>query len=268
MKPVLLFFLLSFSITSCIQAQDDEYVISNPNKSKNSFAEQPQFDSSTKKNPDYTAYFLNSTAYTLKKKQIRASGTNVLFMKGSYGLTNKTTVSTNISLLGTLTGSLKQQIDVNESVKVGISASGGVLFFNPADPTINSDRDSNIFLMGAQAMVTLGDKQDNLTVGTGYYLLKGTYDFAENGRQDYFINMIYIGFQKQISKKLYILGEGMYFFNTHIFTGGLGIKAVIGDRIALNFGVMPLGFNDPSTRQISIPMALPIISFRILLGRK
>ncbi len=268
MKPVLLSFFLLLTIVSCLHAQEDEYVISNPKKINKSNIKPSQVDSFKKKNPDYTAYFLNPTAYTLKKKQIRASGTNILFMKGSYGLTNNTTASVNISLFGTLTGSLKQQIGVNEMVRVGISASGGMLVLNPAAPTIHSDRDSNIFLMGAQAMITLGDKQDNLTAGTGYYLLKGTYDFAKNGTENYSINLVYIGFQKQISKKLYLMGEGMYFINNQIFTGGLGVKAVIGDRIALNFGVMPLGFNDPSTRQVSIPLALPIISFRMLLGRK
>ena len=263
-KSIIIYLFLSF-VTFNILAQND-YVISNPNKNhKKPNLSQP--DSFQISNPDYTSYFLNSTAYTLEKNQIRLSGTDVIFVKGSYGLTDNTMTSINISILGTATASLKQQIHINESLKLGASASGGILLFSPSNPNIHSDRDTNIYLGGGQVMVTLGDKQDNLTIGTGLYYIKSTFDLSGNGDYSLLMNNIYIGFQKQISKKIYVMAEGMNYLNYHIFTGAIGIKAVIGDRIALNFGFMPLGFNDPSTNRTEIPIAIPLISFRMLLGR-
>ena len=64
------------------------------------------------------------------------------------------------------------------------------------------------------------------------------------------------------------MAEGMFFTNSQVFTGAIGIKAVIGDRIALNTGLMPFGFNDPSTNKTVIePIPIPLVSFRYLLGR-
>ncbi|MGB0886569.1 MAG: hypothetical protein ACPGSL_00490 [Vicingaceae bacterium] len=262
----LTFLLSSLLIVLNCFAQDD-YVISNPNK-KPKKTELEHSKHTKIPNPDNTSYFLNSTANTLKKKQIRLSGTDAVFMKGSYGITNNTMASVNISLFGTATAAIKQQINISNNVKLGASVSGGVILFQPSDPNHYSDRDTNIYIGGGQAMCTLGDQQDNLTVGVGMYYLKGTFDITGSGDKELFLNNIYVGFQKQISNKLYFMAEGMYFINYQIFTGAFGVKLVVGDRIALNFGLMPLGFNNPSSNNTEIPVALPLISFRILLGKR
>jgi len=116
-------------------------------------------------------------------------------------------------------------------------------------------------------MLRLGDRQDNLTIGTGVYYVKSTFDLSGNKDLSFLMNNIYFGFQKQISKKLYLMAGGMYFLNYQIFTGAIRIKAIIRYRIALNFELMPLGFNDPTTNKTEIPIAIPLISFRMLLGK-
>lgn len=271
MKAIALFFLFfTFSLLN-IGAQEIEYVISKPNeKEKKEFIKPTQTDSNIIVNPDYTSYFLNSTAYTLDKKKIRLSGTDVIFVKASYGITNTTMASVNISLFGTFTGSVKQQINLSDYIKAGVSVTGGRIIYNASDGSANqSYSDSSIYMAGGQAMFTLGDRQDNITIGSGFYYIRSNLDLVGNGPENIYLNDIYIGFQKQIGKRFYIMGEGMYFVNQQVFTGALGIKFVMGEKMTLNFGIMPFGGKDPSTNSTYVaPIALPLISFRLLLGRK
>ncbi|MBL4592552.1 MAG: hypothetical protein JKX68_01910 [Flavobacteriales bacterium] len=268
MKRTLLLFLFASITFSALYAQDVDYVISDPKKERKEFKKPTVSDSTLIPNPDYTSYFLNATAYTLKKKNIRLSGTDIIFIKGSYGLTDNTMVSVNLSIFGTATASIKQQINLSKSVKVGISGTGGLILFLPGD-SLTQSNDTTMYMGGGQAMVTLGDKQDNITAGTGVYYIHSDYDLFGNGKKSFIINTIYIGFQKQLSKKLYVMAEGMYFINYQIFTGAIGIKLVMGDRITLNFGLMPFGWNTPGTNRTEVlPIAIPLISFRMLLGKK
>ena len=64
------------------------------------------------------------------------------------------------------------------------------------------------------------------------------------------------------------MAEGMYFINYQIFTGAIGVKVVMGERIALNFGLMPFGGSEPGTGNTVVqPFPIPLISFRLLLGK-
>ena len=266
----LFFFFFTLSLLS-INAQEVEYVISKPNENeKKEFKKPTQLDSNIIPNPDYTSYFLNSTAYTLDKKKIRLSGTDVIFVKASYGITDNTMASVNISVFGTFTGSVKQQINLSDYIKAGVSVTGGRIIYSANDGSTNQAySDSSIYMVGGQAMFTLGDKQDNITIGSGFYYVRSNLDLVGNGPENIYINDIYIGFQKQIGKRFYIMGEGMYFVNHQVFTGALGIKFVMGDKMTLNFGIMPFGGKDPGTNSTYVaPIALPLISFRLLLGRK
>ena len=259
--------VINFSVYF-IYGQEVDYVISDPSKiEKKNFKTPDNSDSTLIPNPDYTAYFLSQTAYTLKKKKIRLSGTDVLFMKGSYGLTDNMMVSLNLSAFGTITASLKQQITLSDAIKVAISGTGGLVFFAPGD-SLSQRNDTAIYMGGGQAMFTLGDKQDNITAGMGLYYIHSDFDLSGNGKKDILVNNIFVGFQKQLGKKLYIIAEGMYFINYQVFTGAIGVKLVMGDRIALNFGLMPFGWNNPGTNQTDVlPVAIPLISFRLLLGK-
>ncbi len=264
-----LFLFFAILIHSCIYAQDVDYVISDPGKvEKKEFEKPTKEDSNMVANPDYTSYFLNATAYTLKKKKIRLSGTDIFFVKGSYGLTDNTMVSVNLSVMGTATASLKQQINLSENLKLGVSGTGGLILYFPGD-SLNNRNDTAVYLVGGQAMVTLGDKQDNITAGTGFYYVKSPFDINGNGKDDQvFLNSVYIGFQKQLKKRLYFMAEGMYFINYQVFTGAIGIKLVMADRMALNFGLMPFGWKDPGNNRTDVlPVAIPLISFRLLLGK-
>lgn len=251
MEKVFIFFLFIF-LSFFAVAQDEDYVISKP-------AEPEKEIFNTIPNPDYTNYLLNSSAYTLKKRDIRISGTDIIYAKGSYGLTDNTMVSVSISLIGTLIGSIKQQININEDVKMGASISVGQLLSVPED--------SMIFFAGGQAMFTLGNIQNNITVGTGIYYAKGTFDLI-NEEREFFLNNVYVATQKQISRRVYLMAEGIYFWNYNVFSGAAGFKVTIKKRMSLSFGVMPIVWKNPTINNSYVEGNLmPILSFRILLDR-
>jgi len=96
-------------------AQDD-YVITIPDKKE---AHPTLFNSID--NPDFTNYFITPTAFTLHKREIRVSGTDLVFAKGSFGLTNKTTVSANIGFWGMVTGAIKTKIALAQDIIICIA---------------------------------------------------------------------------------------------------------------------------------------------------
>ena len=260
MKRIFIFFLFFNLVFFKGFAQDDDYVISKPNAihKKTNTTKNSTID--TVPNPDFTNYFISSTAYTLKKNTFRLSGTDIVFVKGSYGLTDYTSVSVNLSLFGTVNASIKQKININEDIKLGISTSVGRLLYLPPDTTA--------FNVGGDGMITFGDIQNNITVGTGFYYVKSNFDLINEDKELY-IQTLYIGAQKQLSRKMYLMAEVIYLLNDKVLTGALGLKLVVGNRISLNFGLMPLAWNDPSNNKFStMPGAIPLISFRMLLGAK
>ena len=100
MKLLHSFFFIIILIPNFSFGQDD-YVNEKPIKNRNLLED-------SLPNPDYTNYFINSSALTLKKESIRLSNSYILFTKGSYGLTDNSTISVGLSLIGTFTGSFKQ----------------------------------------------------------------------------------------------------------------------------------------------------------------
>tara|TARA_B100000809_G_scaffold266402_1_gene328961 strand:+ start:7321 stop:8082 length:762 start_codon:yes stop_codon:yes gene_type:complete len=244
--------LLLCGITTLAKAQDDDYVINQPeNQFKTSFEKL--------KNPDYTSYLLSSSSFTLKKRDIRIANTDILFAKGSYGLTDNTTASLSISLIGTLVASIKQQINIADELKIGFSASIGQIASLPTD--------SIIFFTGGQTMVTLGDHQNNITFGLGLYYAKSSFKVI-NEEKEFLLSNIYIATQKQLGKRVYLIAEGIYFNNYNIFSGALGVKITIKETMTLGFGIMPLAWIDPSINTSNIEAnAIPLITFRMLLDR-
>jgi hypothetical protein len=80
---------LIICLNSFFAFSQEDYVIEKPIDKRIS-----KFDSIP--NPDFTNYFLNSSALTLKKGDIRLSNTDILFTKGSFGFTEKSTISASI----------------------------------------------------------------------------------------------------------------------------------------------------------------------------
>ena len=244
----LFIFLITASIT---HAQDEDYVITKPVKINDQFDPIP--------NPNFTNYLLNSSAYTLKSRDIRITGTDIIFAKASYGLTNNTMASVSISLIGTLVGSIKQQVHINDHLKLGFAASIGQLISVPED--------SIVFFTGGQSMITLGDIQNSITFGAGFYYSKSTFDII-NEEREFFLSNVYIATQKQIGRRVYIVAEGIYFWNYNVFSGAAGVKITIKKHMTLGIGVMPLAWKDPTINQSNIKAsAIPLISFRMLLDR-
>jgi len=252
MKKGLLFCFLIFGLIYYASAQNDAYVIEQPdNQLKNNFEKL--------KNPDYTSYLLSSSSFTLKKREIRIVNTDIIFAKGSYGLTDNTTASLSISLIGTLVASIKQQINIADELKLGFSAAIGQVASLPTD--------SIIFFTGGQTMATLGDHQNNITFGVGFYYAKSSFKMI-NEDKEFLLSNIYIATQKQLGKRVYLIAEGIYFNNYNIFSGALGVKITIKESMTLGFGIMPLAWIDPSINTSNIEAnAIPLITFRMLLDR-
>jgi hypothetical protein len=227
----------------------DEYVIDKPVEKRLG-----KLDSIP--NPDYTNYLLNASAFTLKKGNIRLSSTDILFAKGSYGVTEKLTMSASISLVGTFIGSFKQQISLTEELKLAFSGSIGQLVSVPTD--------SVILFTGGEGMITLGDIQNNITFGVGYYYIKSSFNLIDNERE-FFVGNIHISTQKQLRKRVYLIGEGMYFGQYNVFSGSIGLKVIIKTNMTLGFGIMPIAWKDRNFSKSKIEGgALPILTFRML----
>ncbi|MBW6484373.1 MAG: hypothetical protein K0B10_15125 [Vicingaceae bacterium] len=255
MKNLLVLFFFFFIYASLV-AQDDEYIIEDPSKK----GVPPTFDKTQISNPDYTNYFLMPTAFTLKKKEIRLASTDLIFAKGSYGLSDRTTVSVNISALTMLTLGLKHSIKVSEDITIAGSISGGqLLYISP---------DTMSFIGGANLLVSFGDIQNNFSAGVGLFYMYSNFDFIDEDREITFFHF-FIGAQRQISKRLYLVIDGIYFPTYQVYTGGVGIKLTLGKKISLGFGFMPIAWNDVTTNSgVKLqPVTIPLISFKILLNK-
>lgn len=255
MRRILSLFIIFITYSSSY-AQNEEYVISKPSKPFQ-INPKPLYKID---NPDFTNYFLTPSAFTLKKDNIRLSNTDIVFIKASHGLTDNTMISINTSLFGMLTASVKHQIELSASLSIAGSLSLGVLASN--------GKDSSIFLGGSTFVGTYGDYQNNVSAGVGFYYAQSTFDII-NDDSNVSLYHAFIGIQKQVSRRLYLLLDGMYFFDYRFYTGGIGLKYIISDFISIGAGVMPLAINQAtSARSNTIDGGvIPILSFRMLLNR-
>tara|TARA_R110001592_G_scaffold88758_4_gene261314 strand:- start:427 stop:1197 length:771 start_codon:yes stop_codon:yes gene_type:complete len=250
------FILLFSSIYFTAAFAQDDYVLESDN-SKTTEINKAIFN---KPNPDYTSYFTTPTAYTLTKRDFRLASNDILFFKASYGLTNNTTISLNISAFSSLVGSIKQNIKRNENVSVSITASIGDLTSGLEDTTV--------LFTGGSGQATIGDHQNNVTIGTGIYYINSSVEMI-NEESEFFFHTINAGFQKQLSKNIYLMIDGLYFTNYNILTGGAGFKFVIKTKYSINAGLMPIFWNNiRSTRYDFTSGVIPFFSARMLIERK
>lgn len=239
-------------------AQSDDYVLDK--KKQHNISPQFQKDIYDTKNPDYTSYFISPTAFTITKRDFRFASNDILFLKGTYGLTSNTNVSLTSSLFGSIFGSVKHSFNLQNEKTLSLSASAGnfTAFL----------KDTNIVLTGTDAVFTIGDHQNNVSIGTGFYFIKSNIDIVYDKRE-FFIHAITFGIQNQISKKVYLMADGYYFTNYNFFTAAAGLKFVIKTRYCLNTGIMPFVRDDIRTTRHDIKSVfLPVISFKMLIERK
>lgn len=241
-----------FFLFSCSLIAQDDYVSEKKIKKKKGFTNIP--------NPDFTNYTFTASAYTLKKRDFRFTNTDVIFSKVSYGLTNNTMVSANMSFAGTFIGSIKHKINLNEGLDLAFTASAGQGLYLPTD--------SVIFVTGGQSILTFGDYQNNFSIGAGFYYAKANYIMV-NDEDELFLNNIYFGVQRQIKPRTYLLGEAMYFWNYNSFVGSLALKFIIKKRFSLITGLMPV-WRDARVspnRNVVQGGVIPVVAFRMWLNR-
>lgn len=252
---------ISFSVTAFAQT-DDDYV----NEDKTTTSKQKRTinpDATTIygiSNPDYTNHFLTPTSLTLKKGEIRLASSDIIFAKASYGLTNSTTISVNSALFGMFIPSIKQSITISNELTIAASISGGQLL------SISSD--SVIAFGGGSVMGTLGNIQNNFTFGAAFYYTKGTFDFVNNEDELSFLHF-FIGGHRQISQRVFISFDVMYFPAYQVYTGSAGVKITIRENMSIGIGVMPIAWNDVSTNNgVEFqPILIPLLSFKMLLNK-
>ncbi len=250
------FCLILFSFFKVQAQNDEEYVESYKNTKKPIFSK----DLYEYKNPDYTSYFISPTAFTITKRDFRIAGNDFIFYKLTYGLTGKTNVSINTSLFGSIIGSIKHSFDVRENNRFALSASFG-------DFTA-ALKDTSIWFGGADAVYTIGNHENNMSFGTGFYSIKTNLELLQRNKLFYF-HSITFGIQRQIAKKTFLMAEGYYFTNYSIFTGAGGLKFIIKSKYALNIGVMPILWNNIRQNRYSPkPFVIPVVSLRMLIKRR
>jgi len=211
-------------------------------------------------NPDYMAYNTTPTAFPLSSRDFRLASNDILFFKCSYGLTSKTTVSANMSLFGSLIGSVRQLIKEKDNVTVSFSASIGDFRAASADTTI--------FFTGTNIEVTIGDHQNNLSFGAGFHYMNSDTLEIFNEEHEFFFYTINVGFQNQLSRSLYLVLDALYFTNYNILTGGASLKFVIKRKYSINAGLMPITWNNiRSSRWDLRPGIIPFFSMRMLIER-
>ena len=241
--------ILTLLISANFSFGQDNYVIKKPTKNSSLIKDSIS-------NPDYTNYLLNSSALTLKKGTARLSNAFIIYTKCSYGITNNSTISASLSLVGTFIGSFKQQISLTKELKLGLSGSIGQLASLPTDSTV--------YFTGIQSMVTLGDIQNNITFGISYYYAKSSFDLVAEDRE-LFLSNFYIAGQKQIGRRVYLIAEGMYLESYKVFSGSIGTKITIKRKMTLGLGIIPIAQRQYGISSSRIETGiLPYISFRIL----
>lgn len=250
------FILVLFSFIISYSFAQDDYVLESTESTKN------EVNSAffNKPNPDYTSYFTTPTAFTLSKRDFRLASNDIIFFKASYGLTSNTTLSLNMSAFSSLVGSIKQNLKRNETVNISITASLGDL--------TSGIKDTTVLFAGTSCQATIGDHQNNLTIGTGIYYINSNVEMI-NEEHEFFFHVINAGFQNQLSKNIYFLIDGMYFTNYNVLTGGVGFKFVIKTKYSINAGIMPIVWNNIRTSRHDFTSGvLPFFSARMLIERK
>lgn len=251
MKKLFIFFAFLLSLSQ-LKAQDDYVLEEKPISTEKPDAGIP--------NPDFTNYTFTASAYTLKKRDMRFSNTDIIFNKFSYGISDKTTGSLNISFAGTFTAAIKHNINLNDGIDLAFSASAGQALFLPTD--------SVVYITGGQSLITFGNHQNNFTAGVGFYYAKGNYDLVVEERELYLQN-IFVATQQQLRPKTYLVVEGIYFLNYNAFAGSLALKFIIKSNMSLLVGLMPLyrdGRVAPGRSAVEGGVA-PVASFRLYLDR-
>lgn len=257
------FFITTLLLSTTMLAQTDDYVLE---KDKPSSKKTPLSSNNNESviygisNPDYTNHLLTPTSFTLKKREIRLTSTDIIFVKASYGLTNSTTVSINTSMFGMLIPSIKYSIVVNNQMTIAAALSAGQL--------LAISEDSIIGFAGGSLMGTLGNIQNNFTAGVGFYYAKSSYDFVNNEREMPFLHF-FIGGHRQVSQRMFISFDVMYFPLYQVYTGSAGIKITLKENMSLGIGVMPIAWNDVSTNNgVEFqPILIPLLSFKMLLNK-
>lgn len=258
------FFIILYFISSvtAFAQTDDDYV--NEDKTTTTKEKRTINNDATTiygiSNPDYTNHFLTPTSLTLKKGEIKVASSDIIFAKASYGLTKSTTISVNSSFFGMFIPSIKQSISINNELTIAASLSAGQL--------LAISQDSVIAFGGGSVMGTLGNIQNNFTFGAAFYYTKGTFDFVNNEDELPFFHF-FIGGHRQISQRMFISFDVMYFPTYQVYTGSAGVKITIRENMSLGIGVMPIAWNDVSTNNgVEFqPILIPLLSFKILFNK-
>ncbi len=180
-------------------------------------------------NPNPTRYFIGQSAYTLNKGEGYYQNIYGLINLVSYGITDRFSALVGTELVSLFSGSpiiftnLKYGIPISD--KLNAAASFSYL-------TAAGDLGIDLNLGSLNALLTYGDKEHNVTFGTGYALANG--EINNTG-------LLTIGGMTRISKRLALLTENYVLLSEDdaLISGGIRYiaKKITVDLLVFEGGV-------------------------------
>lgn len=121
-------------------------------------------------NPNPTRYFLGQSSFTLPKGEGYYQNIYGLFNLVSYGITDRFSVSAGTEIITLLQGFPILFTNLKYGIPISKKLQGAVSF---TYLTSGGNLGGNLNLGSLNALITYGDKEHNLTFGTGYALANG-----------------------------------------------------------------------------------------------
>lgn len=203
-----------------------------------------------------THYLANPSGYTLKKGQSYYENIGVFFNTYAYGITDRFTIAGGgeiISLLGSRIPILyiSPRYSIPFGTESGSISVGSTIFTSPAD---------NFEGFGVvQGAFTLGSRNNNFTVGTGF-------GFSLSDGVDELVLPFYMSFMTRISKKVSLVSDN-FIFSDGNFNDRFGILSFAA---RIHFNNVGSAFNAGlwrTTEDQGDLLALPFVSATIALGK-
>lgn len=204
-------------------------------------------------NPHETRYLFMPSAFTLKKGEAYYQNTYLFINSVNYGVTDRFTIGGGLNILGLFPTILSGQYILmpkyaapfSENLHIG----GGALLGLATEPRFPSEGIDAYFGGLLYTMGTLGNKENNLTLGIGYGFAEGEISQSP---------VFNFSGMTRISKKISLVTENWWISggeNTLVVSYALRI---FGEKMSVN-----LGFLNNEFIFRALPIGIPWIDFAV-----
>lgn len=180
-------------------------------------------------NPNPTRYFIGQSAYTLEKGEGYYQNIYGFVNLVSYGITDRFSILAGTELISLFSGSPILYTNLKYGVPISDKLQGAISF---SYLTSAGDLAGELNLGSLNALLTYGNKEHNVTVGTGYALANG--EINDTG-------ILTIGGMSRLTNKLAFITENYVLLSDGraLFSGGL---RYIAKKMTLDLLVIQGGF--------------------------